>query len=74
MLELSVPYGYNLEDGEMVENDQEQRVIAHLELWWLEGISFNAMAARLDQLHIPTKRAKGLWQPAVISKILRREL
>ena len=72
--ELSVPYGYNLEGQKMVENDHEQRVLAHLELWWVEGMSFNAMAARLDQKNIPTKRSKGIWQPAVVSKILRRSI
>lgn len=71
---LSIPYGFNVEDGQLVENDQEQRVLAHLQLWWVEGLSFNAMAARLDQMNVPTKRSRGTWQPNVISRILRRNL
>lgn len=74
MLQLQVPYGYNLEGQKVVKDVLEQQVIEKLIAWWVEGISYNSMADRLDREITPTKRGRNLWQPAVISRILRREL
>ncbi len=69
---ISIPYGFNFLNGELVEDDFEQRVIAHLEIWWSEGMSFDNMANKLNDKNIPTKRNR-IWAGATVSRILSRE-
>ncbi len=71
--DLAIPYGYDLEVGKLVENDREQRVIAYLEIWWSNGLSYDRMAEKLNLMNIPPKRNKGIWLGGVINKILARE-
>lgn len=71
--DLAIPYGYDLEAGELIENDHEQRVIAYLEIWWSNGVSYDRMAEKLNSMNIPTKRNRGIWLGGVINKILARE-
>ena len=68
----SIPYGHILKDGELVEDDLEQRVLAHLEIWWANGLSYDRMAEKLNLMNIFTKR-NAVWKGATISRILARE-
>lgn len=69
---VSVPFGYNLLNGELVEDAYEKRVLAHLELWWSNGVSYDRMAQRLNNKNIFTKRNR-IWRGSTISRILARE-
>lgn len=65
------PYGWKTEGRELVRDDTEQTVIAQMQAWRGEGASLAGIAAQLNAMHVPTKRAKGgRWTPATVSRIL----
>lgn len=70
---LSVPFGYDLLQGELVENSHEQKLIAFMQLWRSQGDSYDTFSERLNfSLNEPSKRDK-VWYGAMVNKILQRE-
>lgn len=69
---LSVPYGFDLVQGELVDNAHEQKVIAFMQLWQSQGRSHASIANQLNNQNEPTKRDR-LWTGMVVSKIMKRK-
>jgi len=70
---LSVPFGYDLLQGELVENSHEQKLIAFMQLWRSQGDSYDTISERLNfSLNEPSKRDK-VWYGAMVNKILQCE-
>lgn len=69
---LSIPFGFDLVYGQLVENPAEMRAIAHMQLWRGQGKSFDEISEKLNSLNIPTKRDK-IWYGGSVNKILKRE-
>ncbi|MBT9168175.1 MAG: DNA-invertase hin [Syntrophomonadaceae bacterium] len=62
-------YGYDEYDGRLIENLDEQAIIAQMREWQTQGISHNAIATRLNKLRMPTKRG-GRWYDSTVKQIL----
>ena len=66
-----MPYGWTVEDGELVPNKAEQDVIAYIRTMH-EGAdeSLASIAKRLNNERIRPRQ--GRWHPATIARILAR--
>lgn len=69
------PYGWDLDsDGELlVPNRIEQAAIRKMRKLRDKGLSFRAIADRLDALGISTKTGRAGWSPKVVRATLRRK-
>lgn len=69
------PYGWDLDrDGELlVPNRDEQAAIRKMRKLRNKGLSFRAIADRLDALGISTKTGRAGWSPKVVRATLRRK-
>ncbi len=69
-----VRYGYNLcDDGKvLIENAEEQRVIASIRDWRAGGRSLQQIADELTARNIPTKEGNKRWLHTAVNRILRR--
>ncbi|WP_231126144.1 recombinase family protein [Limosilactobacillus reuteri] len=66
----SAPYGYSVEDGNLVIDSVEAGVVREIFQQFLSGISASQIAKGLNHKHIPTKRS-GQWRSNTIINILR---
>lgn len=70
---LSVPFGFDLVQGKLVQNSHEQKLIAFMQLWRSQGDSYDTISERLNfSMNEPTKRDR-VWHGTQINKILKRE-
>lgn len=65
-----IPYGYQLEDGKLIPEPQEQAIISKMKQWREKGATFQAIADKLNNSAIPTKTGK-IWTPGITHKILK---
>jgi len=65
-------YGYNYVDGELVENEYEQRIIKIITGMRKRGYSFEKIAGRLNNFGIKTKRGSKIWHISILIKICKR--
>jgi len=67
------PFGYRLAaDGVHLEPEaREQRVVALLKVLRAEGLSYSAIARRLNAEHVKARGAQ--WYPMTVSRVLSRE-
>lgn len=68
------PYGYDRDGDRLVENEQEQQVLARVREQRAQGASYAAICRQLEQDGVPTKQGKQKWYPATIKYILDNEL
>jgi DNA invertase Pin-like site-specific DNA recombinase len=68
----SPPLGYRAEDGELVVDDEERRVVARIVELQAKGASLRSIASTLTKEGLRPKRG-GRWHPETIAKVLRRE-
>lgn len=66
----SAPYGYSIEDGNLVINQVEARIVRKIFRHFLSGTSASRIAIGLNHKHIPTKRS-GQWRSNTVINILR---
>lgn len=66
------PYGYENVNGQMVVNKEHATVVRQIYESILSGLSAHEIAARLNDVGIPSKR-NGKWSSTVISGIIRNE-
>jgi hypothetical protein len=66
------PYGFTNVDGRLVENPIEQKVVRRICEMWALGLSFNAIAKKLNQLEIKTRSGKT-WEHSIVSNIINRK-
>jgi site-specific DNA recombinase len=63
------PYGWDIADGELVRNPDEQAVLDLMRAWRAGGMVDNAIAAALNEAGVPGKRG-GRWQANLVYRIL----
>lgn len=64
-------YGYTLENGEVKLHPFESEVVKLIFEWFIaENIGINAIANRLMEQGIPTKKGKTTWRNCVVKRIL----
>jgi site-specific DNA recombinase len=64
------PYGWDRDGDRLVPNDAEQKVIRDMRRWRKRDMADNAIARRLNDAGVPTKRG-GRWQANTVHRILR---
>lgn len=67
------PYGFSYVDGTLSPIEGEASVVIDIFTWYLEGLTLQAIANRLNDSGIPSKRG-GSWSKQAISRILRNPL
>ena len=66
----SAPYGYSIEDGNLVINRAEARIVREIFQQFLSGMSASQIAKKLNHNHVATKRG-GQWRSNTVINILR---
>jgi hypothetical protein len=68
------PYGYHLVGGRLVEHPREQKLIQTVKrLYAKEGYGLNAIAKKLTQDGVPTKKGRTVWHHEMVRSILKKE-
>ena len=67
----SVPYGFDSVGGKLIQNPQEQAVIAQICTWRGLGLYIRRIADKLNREGVKAKKG-GLWQPSAVARILQR--
>jgi DNA invertase Pin-like site-specific DNA recombinase len=68
-----VPFGWNLgDDGRLVENAAEQKVLANIRDCRAAGMSLRQIASILTTANVPTKKGRAAWNHNTIASILAR--
>lgn len=65
-----IPYGYDALDASLVENSQEQEVIARMKRLRKQGLSFQRVADTLNAGGIPTKKG-CTWKAMQVSRAIK---
>jgi len=73
------PYGYDHEGNQLIANPEEQEVIRLVKSWRSEGKSLRKIADALNEMSVPTKRAKRLaretrWYASTVRYLLQNEI
>lgn len=68
----NAPYGYDLNDGKLVINDQQSKVIQDIFGWYLRGEGTSLIAKRLNEQGIKPYKNKQ-WKSGSVRAILRNE-
>lgn len=66
----SAPYGYSIEDGNLVINHTEAKTVRQIFQRFLSGTSASQIAKELNQKQVSTKRG-GQWRSNTVINILR---
>lgn len=66
----SAPYGYSIEDGNLVINRTEARIVREIFQQFSKGMSASQIARKLNHSHVATKRG-GQWRSNTVINILR---
>jgi DNA invertase Pin-like site-specific DNA recombinase len=66
------PFGFRAHEKGLVEDEHEQLALDRIHALRAEGASLREIAAALDAEGYRPRRSSG-WQPAVLSRILRRD-
>jgi DNA invertase Pin-like site-specific DNA recombinase len=68
-----VPFGWTLgDDGRLVENAAEQKVLANIRDCRAAGMSLRQIASILTTANVPTKKGRAAWNHNTIASILAR--
>lgn len=62
-------FGQQALDGGLVADGDEQKAIALMQRWQVEGLSVRAICRRLNEEQIPAKRG-GRWHPTTVARLL----
>jgi DNA invertase Pin-like site-specific DNA recombinase len=65
-------FGFDIVDGQLVEDTEEQRIIKLMEELRGQGKTYKEIAQRLKEEEIKTKRG-GNWEANTVRKILKRK-
>jgi DNA invertase Pin-like site-specific DNA recombinase len=66
-------YGFDIAEGQLVENHEEQEIIRLMMRNREEGFTYEEIASYLERKGIKTKRG-GIWKANTVRKILNREV
>ena len=67
-----IPLGFDVRDGMLVENEQEQAVIRRILAWHHGGISYRRIAERLTSERVRTKKGLDKWNYQTVRNIILR--
>lgn len=67
------PFGYRRSGNKLHEDGEELETLARMRAWAAQGTSLAAIARRLNEEGVPTKRG-GRWHPSTVRYLLRNEL
>lgn len=63
----SIPFGYQMENGEIIPHEQEAPVVRHIFSQYLQGATLQSLA---DEMGIPYSEAKPDWNKHQVKRIL----
>jgi len=69
-----VPFGYDSEDGTLVKNEKESRVVNLILQFHVQGMALRAICRELQRRHYKTKRGNPKWSPSVVARIIHRAM
>lgn len=69
----SAPYGYMLNDGMLIVNQDEAKIVREIFDMFLSGCGYLAICRELNSRNIPKDDKKTKWLPAAIQYILTNE-
>jgi len=67
------PYGFAAVNGKLVALPEEQAIVTRMKELRYAGVPLAVIAARLNEMGVPTKRA-GRWYPSTVSNVLQSSL
>ena len=71
--EVSIPpFGYIKDNGIIIIDPQKAGIVKQIYRWYLSGIGMTTIAARLNDLEIPTTKG-GKWRHNAVRYILTNE-
>lgn len=68
----NAPYGYCLVNGALLEDPREMAVVALMVKWWTQGMSYGAIARKLNSQKIKPRKAAA-WSQPTVGFILQRQ-
>lgn len=68
----NAPYGYCLVNGMLVEDPREMSVVSLMVKWWNQGMSYGAIARKLNSQKIKPRKAAA-WSQPTVGFILQRQ-
>ncbi|WP_136603808.1 recombinase family protein [Paenibacillus dokdonensis] len=69
------PYGYNLKEGKLVKNDDEEKIVREVyHLFLNESMGQRNIAKELNARNVPTKSGKTIWDQSLVSKMLKNSV
>lgn len=68
----NAPYGYCLVNGVLVEDPREMAVVALMVKWWNQGMSYGAIARKLNSQKVKPRKAAA-WSQPTVGFILQRQ-
>lgn len=68
----NAPYGYCLVNGKLAEDPREMRVVHLMIQWWSQGMSYGAIARKLNSQKIKPRKAEA-WSQPTVGFILQRQ-
>lgn len=68
----ATPYGFRLEDGHLVEDENEQKAIALMLKLRADGATLREIGTRLEADGYLTRSGLSRWHPKVVAAILKR--
>jgi len=73
MLGFNIPYGYDYEDGKLIINSEESRIIEEIFQLYIQDNGLKKIADVLNEKNVKTKKGK-FWAPQTISVILKNPI
>jgi site-specific DNA recombinase len=67
-----VPFGYDVEEGKLTDNPQEQRIIQRIIEFRQQGMNYSQIARRLNELGHRTKTGKN-WFPQTVKNVILQD-
>jgi len=67
-------YGYNLANGKLVPNKEEQKVIRRIQQLHKQGLSLAKIAEKLNAQGVQTKRGGKQWYASTVHRMLNNDL
>lgn len=69
---ISAPFGYEIQEGQLVVNEEKAQIIRMIFAWYLSGDGTHVIAKRLNEMGIAPERAKA-WQEGSVMGMLKNE-
>jgi len=70
ILGFNLPYGYRIDNGELVVIDEEAKIVREIFISYLKGNSLRRICGELSSNKVPTKKGSRSWDPKTVYRIL----